>query len=84
MADIDVSSSRCAGYVAVALRGELDIRQATPLARALSAAAASGPPVIVDLGGLTVMDCSALGALVFARQRALQAGGDLMLAATAR
>jgi hypothetical protein len=50
MADIDVSSSRCAGYVAVALRGELDIRQATPLARALSAAAASGPPVIVELG----------------------------------
>jgi anti-anti-sigma regulatory factor len=50
MADIDVSSSRCAGYVVVALRGELDIRQATPLARALSAAAASGSPVIVDLG----------------------------------
>lgn len=58
MADIDVSSSRCAGYVVVVLRGELDIRQATPLARALLAAAASGSPVIVDLGGLTVADCS--------------------------
>jgi anti-sigma B factor antagonist len=81
MADIDVSSSQCAGCVVVVLRGELDIRQATPLARALSAAAASGSPVIVDLGGLTFIDCSVLGALISARQRALHAGGDLMLAA---
>jgi anti-sigma B factor antagonist len=81
MADIDVSSSQCAGCAVVMLRGELDIRQATPLARGLSAAAATGSPVIVDLRELTVIDCSALGALVYARQRALHAGGDLTLAA---
>jgi len=81
---IDVSSSRCPGYVVVALRGELDICQATLLARTLSAAATSGSPVIVDLGGLTFTDCSALGALVSARKRALQAGGDLLLAAPAQ
>jgi anti-sigma B factor antagonist len=81
MADIDVSSSRCAGYVVMVLSGELDIRQATPLSRALSAAAATGSPVIVDLRELTLIDCSVLGALVYARQRALHAGGDLTLAA---
>ena len=81
MADIDVSSSQCAGCVVVMLRGELDIRQATPLARALSAAAGTGSQVIVDLRELTVIDCSALGALVYARQRALYAGGDLTLVA---
>ena len=84
MADIDVSSSRCAGYVVVALHGELDVCDATRLARALSAAAAPGAPVIVDLAGLALSDCSGPGALVYARKRALQAGGDLLLAAPER
>ena len=84
MADVDVSSSRCAGCVLVALRGELDICDATRLARALSAAAAPGSPVIVDLAGLTLADCSGLGALVCARKQVLHTGGDLLLAAPER
>jgi STAS domain len=47
----------------------------------LSAAAAPGSRVIVDLAGLTFMDCSCLHVLVSARKQALQAGGDLLLAA---
>jgi hypothetical protein len=46
----------------------------------LSAAAASGSRVIVDLTGLRFMDCSAVRALADARGQALQAGGDLLLA----
>jgi anti-sigma B factor antagonist len=84
VADIDVSSSRCAGYVLVALRGELDVCDAPRLARALSAVAAPGSPVIEDLAGLTLTDCSGLGALVCARKQALQAGGELLLAAPER
>lgn len=81
MADIDVSSSRCPGYVVVALRGDLDICDATRLTRALSAAAATGARIIVDLEGLAFIDCSGLSAIVSARAQARQAGGDLLLAA---
>ena len=83
MADIDVSSSRCAGHVVVTLRGEQDFCDSGRLARSLSAAAAPGSPVIVDLAGLAFTDCSGLGALAYARKIALQAGGDLLLAAPA-
>lgn len=78
---VDVSSSRCPGHVVVALRGELDVADATWLARALPRAAAPGSRIIVDLAGLTFMDCGSLSALVSARKQALQAGGDLLLAA---
>ena len=46
MADIDVSSFLHPGHLVVALRGELDISDAPGLARALSAAAGSGSPII--------------------------------------
>ena len=81
MASIDVSSSRCPGYVVVALRGELDKSHAAWLARALSAAVAPGSRVIVDLEGLAFIDCSGLSAVVSAWRQARQAGGDLRLAA---
>ena len=81
MASIDVSSSRCPGYVVVALHGELDKTHAAWLARALSAAAAPGSRVIVDLEGLAFIDCSGLSAMVSAWKQARQAGGDLRLAA---
>ena len=81
MADVDVSSSRRAGHVMVALRGELDVTDAAELPRVLSAAAAPESRVIVNLAGLTFMDCSSLAALVLARRQALEAGGDLLLTA---
>jgi anti-anti-sigma factor len=51
------------------------------LARALSAAAAPGSRVIVDLEGLAFIDCASLSAMVYAWKQARQAGGDLRLAA---
>jgi anti-sigma B factor antagonist len=80
VADIDVSSSRCPGYVVVALHGDLDICDATRFARALSAAA-TGARIIVDLEGLAFIDCSGLSAIVSARKQARLGGGDLLLAA---
>jgi anti-anti-sigma factor len=65
----------------VAPRGELDVIDAAELPRILSATAAPGSRVVVDLAGLTFMDCSSLAALVSARRQALEAGGDLLLAA---
>jgi anti-sigma B factor antagonist len=81
VASIDVSSGRCPGYVVVALYGELDKTHAAWLARALSAAAAPGSRVIVDLEGLAFIDCSCLSAVVSAWKQAQRAGGDLWLAA---
>ena len=80
MADIAVSSSRCPGYVVVALSGELDIADAARVAHGLSAPA-GGARIIVDLAGLAFIDCSGAKALVSAWERARQAGGDLVLAA---
>jgi anti-anti-sigma factor len=81
VASIDVSSGRCPGYVVVALGGELDKTHAGWLVRALSAAAAPGARVIVDLEGLAFIDCSGVSAMVSAWEQARQAGGDLLLAA---
>jgi anti-sigma B factor antagonist len=81
VASIDVSSSRFPGYVVVALYGELDKTHAAWLAGALSAAAAPGSRVIVDLERLAFIDCSGLSAMVSAWKQARQAGGDLRLAA---
>jgi anti-sigma B factor antagonist len=77
VASIDVGSSRCPGYVVVALRGEIDKTHAAWLARAV----APGSRAIVDLEGLAFIDCSGLSAMVSAWKQARQAGGDLLLAA---
>jgi anti-anti-sigma factor len=58
----------------LALRGELDNTHAAWLARALSAAAASGARIIVDLEGLAFIDCSAVDILVSASEQTRQAG----------
>jgi anti-sigma B factor antagonist len=81
VASIDVNSGMYPDYVLVVLRGELDINDAMRFTRALSAAAAHGSRLIVDLAGLTFIDCSGLDVLVSARKQALKAGGDLLLAA---
>ena len=53
----------------VALRGELDVVSADGLADALVEVA--GSTVVVDLSGLTSIDCSRVAALVLARNRIL-------------
>jgi len=69
-----------AGYVIVALHGELDVCTAADVMPALMASAASGSRVIVDLADLAFMDCGSLRELASARARAQLAGGDLLLA----
>ena len=67
-------------HVVVMLRGELDIANAADLGAVLSEAVARNPNVVADLSDLTFIDCASLGALVRARTRAREAGGDLVLA----
>jgi anti-anti-sigma factor len=63
----------------VALCGELDVVSADGLADALVEVA--GSTVVVDMSGLTFMDCSGIAALVAARNRFLSNGlGQLVLA----
>ena len=78
---INLSSRECDGRAVVALRGELDIADAASVGAALTAVAARGQELIVDLAGLEFIDCSGLTALLLARKRARKAGGDLLLAA---
>jgi anti-sigma B factor antagonist len=62
----------------VALRGELDVVSADGLADALVEVA--GSTVVVDLSGLTFIDCSGVAALVLARNRILANGlGQLVV-----
>ena len=62
----------------VVLHGELDIVSADGLADALVEIA--GSTLVVDLSGLTFMDCSGIDALVVARDRILADGlGQLVV-----
>jgi anti-sigma B factor antagonist len=68
------------GYTVVALRGQLDVCTAADSVRTLTAHAASGARIIVDLAELTFIDCSSLREVISVRAQAQQAGGDLALA----
>src|ERR1700727_797189 len=80
MPAVSAENSARAGCVVVALRGELDVSTAADGLRALTAPAAAGARVIVDLAELAFMDCYSLGEIRAARARARRAGGDLVLA----
>jgi len=68
------------GCTVVTLAGELDLGVASELRRALiSMASARDPHVVVDLGLVDFMDCSALGVLVCAHREARTAGGCLRI-----
>ena len=64
----------------VALRGELDVCTAAGGLSELTALAAAGERIVVDLAELAFMDCYSLNQLMAAREQARRAGGDLMLA----
>jgi anti-sigma B factor antagonist len=81
MISVGLGSREYAGYVVVALDGELDVSDAASVADALAVAVARDPRIIVDLAALEFIDCCALGALVQVRAQARQAGADLLLAA---
>jgi anti-sigma B factor antagonist len=77
MFSMDLSTSECAGHVAVAVRGGLDIAGA---AGAAAAVAARNPEIVLDLAGPEFTDSSGVAALVRGRKHARHAG-DLLLAA---
>ncbi len=81
MISVGVSTVQGPGYVTVALRGELDLIDATDVAVALAAAAHRAPLVIVDLAELNFIDVSGVAALARGWHHARDAGGDLRLAA---
>src|ERR1700722_17452371 len=80
MPGVSAEKSTRAGCVLVALRGELDVCTAAGGLSAITALAAAGAPVIVDLVELAFMDCYSLNLLMAARAQARQAGGDVVLA----
>lgn len=84
MFSADLSTRDCGGQAVVMLSGELDIMDAATVAAALSAIAAGGSMVIVDLARLRFLDASGLTALMLAREHARAAGGELLLAASQR
>ena len=84
MFSADLSTRDCGGQAVVMLSGELDVMDAATVAAALSAIAAGGSVVIVDLAGLRFLDASGLAALMLAREHARAAGGKLLLAAPQR
>ena len=75
-----VSTRGYAGCAVLAARGELDITDRAELSSRLAALMSCGPWVLVDLTNLAYIDCSTLGVLVGARERAQLAGGDVLLA----
>ena len=75
-----VSVPGYADCAVLALSGEVDISDAAELSARLTAVMSGEPWVIVDLADLAFIDCSSLGVLVGARERARLAGGDVLLA----
>ncbi len=81
MFSVGVSTLQGPGHVTIALRGELDLIDATDVAVALAAAAHLAPLVIVDLAELNFIDVSGVAALARGWHHVRNAGGDLRLAA---
>ena len=80
MPGANAEKSARAGCVVVALRGELDVCTAADGLSALTALAAAGARVVVDLAGLAFMDCYSLNEIMAVRAQARRAGGDVVLA----
>jgi anti-sigma B factor antagonist len=81
MVAVELHPRDCGAHVVVALRGELDAVDVSDVCAAVSAMAAGGRCVVVDLAGLGFMDCAALSELRRVQELARQAGGELLLAA---
>ena len=84
MFSADLSTRDCGGQAVVMLDGELDVMDAATVAATLSAIAAGGSVVIVDLARLRFLDASGLAALMLAHEHARAASGELLLAAPQR
>jgi anti-sigma B factor antagonist len=80
MPGVRVEKTACAGCVIIALHGELDVCTAADGLSALTAPAAAGAWIVVDLAELAFMDCYSLSKLMTVQAQARRAGGDLVLA----
>jgi anti-sigma B factor antagonist len=82
MFNVELSAGSPGGHAVVALYGELDLADAPGLASHLiTAVAAYGPSIIVDLAGLAFIDSCGLGVLVRVLKWTRESGGDMALAA---
>jgi anti-sigma B factor antagonist len=72
------------GYTVVRLDGESDVTVRRRLRTALTAQVAAAPHLVVDLSGLSYIDCSCLQVLWQVSRMAEEAGGTLGLAAPQR
>ncbi len=82
MFNAELSVDSLGGHAVVALYGELDLADAPGLASHLvTAVAACGPSIIVDLAGLAFIDSCGLGVLVRVLKWTRGSGGDMVLAA---
>lgn len=82
MFNVELSVVGHGGHAVVALYGELDLADAPAVtSHLITAIAACGPSIIVDLAGLTFIDCCGLGVLVRVLQWTRECGGDMILAA---
>lgn len=68
------------GLVVIRVNGELDVYTAPQLGEVLADSVAQGHrDLVVDLSRVTFMDSTALGVLVFSRQRVTEGEGRLRL-----
>ena len=81
MWNVELRTRTCGGCAVAVLRGELDTTGAETAAGAVAALVPGGRQLIIDLGTLDFIDCHATSALLGVRKTALQAGGDVLLAA---
>jgi anti-sigma B factor antagonist len=80
MPGVSVETSARASCVVIALRGELDVCTVADGLSVLTALAAAGTWIVVDLAELAYMDCYSLSEIMAVRAQARRAGGDLVLA----
>ena len=72
------------GAVVVELHGDIGLENAELLADCLAVGAERDTDILVDLADVTLIDCSALGILVRARQSAERRGRKVCLVAPSR
>lgn len=67
------------GTVRITVRGELDMSAAPDLSGAIARARTCGDTLVLDLSAVTVLDSSAIGALVAAGREVHEGGGRLQI-----
>ncbi len=79
---LEVETHERSGWIAVTVRGQLDVATAPDFQQALMQAQFDGSSrVVVDLGGVEFLDSMGLGVIVGAIKRARTQAGEIALAA---